>query len=344
MEWQEQHGRHDMPWQKKVADQNEYAYRVWVSEIMLQQTQVQTVIPYFDRWMSRFPQLHNLATADEADVLALWSGLGYYRRAKNLHACAQAVVRLHHGQFPSTASQLATLPGIGRSTAAAIASTVFGERVAILDGNVKRVLARMTAAEPPWQSAELERMLWHEAESRLPDTDLARYTQAMMDLGALVCKPRNPVCDLCPVTHHCKAYAMNAASLYPRPKIKQAPKQMQIFWAVFLSDSGVWLQQQPSNGIWPAMWTPWRLHLDHPPPGWMRKGFGPVERRTLHHQLTHRRLEIEIGIFHWPHHQSPAPTVQELAYFNWSAALKLALPKPVSALLIQLQKTYALPC
>jgi A/G-specific adenine glycosylase len=185
LKWQRQSGRHDLPWQTAPSD----PYRVWVSEIMLQQTQVKTVIPYFHRFMARFPSVDALALASEHDVLALWSGLGYYRRARYLLKCAQAVMQMHGGVFPTTAETLKTLPGIGPSTAAAIASTVFNERVAILDGNVKRVLARLTCAGAPWGSPMLERELLQSATRLLPErsSDMPRYTQAIMDLGALVC-------------------------------------------------------------------------------------------------------------------------------------------------------------
>ncbi len=336
IDWQQKHGRHDLPWQQKASDPNQHAYQVWVSEVMLQQTQVQTVVPYFLRWMSKFPNLTTLACAREDEVLALWSGLGYYRRARYLHACAREIQQNHGGRFPASADQLAALPGIGRSTAAAIASTVFGERVAILDGNVKRVLARHTAAQAPWQSAELERSLWREAELRLPHREVSRYTQAIMDLGAMVCKPRNPQCDRCPVALDCMAYITSSVSLYPRPKFKQAPKQLTIFWAVFVSEKGVWLERQPLDGLWPGLWTPWRLSLDAPPEGWFEKGCGPTEHISMRHQLTHRRLEIEAGVFHWPRRLSPSPKRNNLRHFGWGEVPGLALPKPASDLLAKL--------
>ncbi len=197
VQWQASHGRNHLPWQ-----QTRDPYRVWLSEIMLQQTQVATVLGYYERFLQQFPDVASLAAAPEDDVMALWSGLGYYSRARNLHRCAQAVVAEHGGAFPRTAAVLATLPGIGRSTAAAIASFCFGERAAILDANVKRVLTRVLAYGEDLSSSRHEKALWVLAEDLLPAQDLhntmPRYTQGLMDLGATVCLPRNPSCLVCP--------------------------------------------------------------------------------------------------------------------------------------------------
>jgi A/G-specific adenine glycosylase len=200
--WQEAHGRNNLPWQNTRDP-----YRVWLSEIMLQQTQVTTVLAYFARFLTRFPDVSSLAAGTQDDVLALWSGLGYYSRARNMHACAQQVVKVHGGLFPSSAEVLQTLPGIGRSTAGAIASLCFSERVAILDGNVKRVLTRVLGFDADLAVASNERALWDRATGLLPRSDLGtamqRYTQGMMDLGATVCLHRNPLCLVCPVSDLC---------------------------------------------------------------------------------------------------------------------------------------------
>src|SRR3954471_12218954 len=198
--WQRTHGRHDLPWQG-TRD----AYRIWLSEIMLQQTQVATVLPYFERFLARFPAVSDLAAADVDDVMRLWSGLGYYARARNLHAAARAVVERHGGMFPVDFESLATLPGIGRSTASAIAAFASGERRAILDGNVRRVLSRHAGIEGDPSRASVLAAFWTAAESRLPRDGIESYTQGMMDLGASVCMPRDPHCPLCPVSADCVA-------------------------------------------------------------------------------------------------------------------------------------------
>nr|WP_228141581.1 A/G-specific adenine glycosylase [Marinobacter sp. X15-166B] len=221
LNWYDQHGRKQLPWHQ---DRN--AYRVWVSEIMLQQTQVATVIPYFEAFMARFPDVHALATAPEDDVLSHWSGLGYYARARNLHKSAQRVVRDHGGEFPADQQALEALPGIGRSTAAAILAQAFQIRAAILDGNVKRVLARYHAV-PGWpgQSRVLNQ-LWVHAETHTPTARVRDYTQAIMDLGALVCTRTRPACTRCPLARDCEANRLQATTLFPgaRPKKRQAGK------------------------------------------------------------------------------------------------------------------------
>ena len=192
--WHADHGRHDLPWQNTHDP-----YRIWLSEIMLQQTQVDTVVPYYRRFLARCPDIATLAAADSGTVMALWSGLGYYARARNLHACAQRLVADHGGAFPATAEAIATLPGIGRSTAAAIAAFAFGERTAILDGNVKRVLCRAFGIDGFPGQAAVERKLWALAEALLPHADVATYIQAQMDLGATLCTRGTPHCTRCPL-------------------------------------------------------------------------------------------------------------------------------------------------
>ncbi|HEX5675504.1 MAG TPA: A/G-specific adenine glycosylase, partial [Azonexus sp.] len=210
--WQKIAGRHDLPWQ-----QTRDPYRIWLSEIMLQQTQVGTVIPYFQRFLSRFPTVQALAEAPLESVIEHWAGLGYYARARNLHRCAREIVAVHAGKWPNSASQLSALPGIGRSTAAAIAAFAFGQRAAILDGNVKRVLCRQFAIEGfPGQSA-VDRELWALAERLLPAADIESYTQGLMDLGATVCTRSRPRCEICPVSPDCQARLSGRQSALPTP-------------------------------------------------------------------------------------------------------------------------------
>ena len=254
LRWQARHGRHDLPWQGTRDP-----YRVWLSEIMLQQTQVVTVRDYYARFLQRFPDVHSLAAAGLDDVLALWSGLGYYSRARNLHACAVQVVTRHDGEFPHTAGRLQELPGIGPSTAAAIASICFGERVAILDGNVKRVLTRLLGFEADLAQAANERALWQLATELLPRRELPRnmprYTQGVMDLGATVCLPRKPACAACPASALCVALQEERPEHYPvkTRKLKRTAQSLWLLWA-HTRAGAVWLRPRPTPGIWAGLY------------------------------------------------------------------------------------------
>ena len=240
--WQKIHGRNGLPWQNTRDP-----YQVWLSEIMLQQTQVATVLDYFARFLKRFPDVQSLANASQDGVLALWSGLGYYSRARNLHACARQVVALHGGAFPGSEDVLQALPGIGRSTAGAIAALCFGERVAILDGNVKRVLTRVLGFAADLAVAANERALWDAATELLPRRDLMqampRYTQGMMDLGATVCLARKPMCLVCPVSNLCVARQAGDPENYPvkTRKLKRSSQSLWLLW-VQTTDGYVYLQ------------------------------------------------------------------------------------------------------
>jgi len=253
--WQKNHGRNSLPWQNTVDP-----YRVWLSEIMLQQTQVATVRDYFERFTRRLPTVADLAQASTDEVMGLWSGLGYYSRARNLHCCAQMVMQDHGGQFPQQAALLQTLPGIGRSTAAAIASLCFGERVAILDANVKRVLTRLLAFEGDLAQAAQERALWALAQSLVPGekTDakaMARYTQGMMDLGATVCLSRKPLCGECPLQLDCRARAAGSMEEFPvrTRKLKRSSQSLWLLWAQDATGA-VWLQRRPAPGVWAGLY------------------------------------------------------------------------------------------
>ena len=250
--WQRTHGRHALPWQNTRDP-----YRVWLSEIMLQQTRVTAVLRYYDRFLARFPDVASLAAAPLDDVLALWSGLGYYSRARNLHRCAQTVVARHGGVFPASAAVLAELPGIGRSTAAAIASFCHDERVSILDGNVKRVLSRALAFDGDLAQPAQERALWDRATTLLPTdrTDMPAYTQGLMDLGATVCSRSKPDCLLCPLSGLCAARASGRMTDYPvrTRKLKRTRREN---WCLWLQTAdAVWLQQRPDSGIWAGLWS-----------------------------------------------------------------------------------------
>ena len=222
---------------------------------MLQQTQVATVLGYYERFLQRFPDVAALAAASLDEVFALWSGLGYYSRARNLHACAQAVVARHGGRFPGSSAELTALPGIGRSTAAAIAAFCFGERVAILDGNVKRVLTRVLAFDGDLAEAKHERALWAKATALLPERGIERYTQGLMDLGATLCSARAPACLLCPVKGHCEAARAGTPERYPvkTRKLKRGTREHVWLWLRWKNE--VWLEQRPATGVWAGLWS-----------------------------------------------------------------------------------------
>ena len=324
--WQRTHGRNTLPWQN-TRD----AYRVWLSEIMLQQTQVAAVLGYYERFLARFPDVQALAAAPLDDVLALWSGLGYYSRARNLHACAQQVVQLHGGAFPQTAQVLQTLPGIGPSTAAAISSFCFGERAAILDGNVKRVLTRVLAFGEDLASTSNERALWDHARALLPARELRenmpRYTQGLMDIGATVCLPRNPSCLLCPVQPQCAASAQGQPEAFP-VKTRKLKRGAESLWLLHARDEAgaVWLQKRPTPGVWaglyclPVFASRDALDAALPPPA--RGSVCEVE--PFVHVLTHKDLHLHpvqarvpagwsgsegawFGVGEWPALGLPAP-------------------------------------
>ncbi len=248
--WQRGHGRHTLPWQ-----QTRDPYRVWLSEIMLQQTQVATVLGYYARFLERFPDVRALAEATQDDVLALWSGLGYYSRARNMHACAKAVMTDHGGVFPRNSTALQTLPGIGRSTAAAVAAFCFGERVAILDGNVKRVLSRYLAFEGDLASTAQERLLWEQAHALLPAQDIEAYTQGLMDLGSSVCLPRGPRCLLCPVQAECAGRRGGAPERFPIKTRKLKRGLRNNAWLWLAHGKRLWLCQRPDQGVWAGLWS-----------------------------------------------------------------------------------------
>ena len=328
VDWQRLHGRQSLPWQN-----TQDPYRVWLSEIMLQQTQVSTVLDYFPRFLARFPTVAALAAAPQDDVLALWSGLGYYSRARNLHQCAQAVVTQFGGQFPKQAELLQTLPGIGRSTAAAIAAFCFHERAAILDGNVKRVLTRVLGYAEDLALQKNEKALWSLAQDLLPEKpkDMPRYTQALMDLGATVCLPRKVQCEVCPVNAICQAKAQGQALAYPvkTKKLKRSSATLWVLWAVN-SKGQVWLQKRPDKGIWaglfslPVFDTEAQL-LAAWPQGQAAQYIAPWK-----HVLTHRDLHLHPVRMTGSVHNAPVCAGQWVSAQAWP---ELGLPAPIRTLL-----------
>jgi A/G-specific adenine glycosylase len=328
--WQREHGRQSLPWQNTRDP-----YRVWLSEIMLQQTQVTTVLDYFPRFLGRFPNVASLAAAQQDDVLALWSGLGYYSRARNLHKCAQQVMARFGGSFPDLAEDLQTLPGIGRSTAAAIAAFCFHERAAILDGNVKRVLTRVLAFGADMAVAKNERALWDLAQALLPEqaADMPRYTQALMDLGATVCLPRKVQCDHCPVNALCQAKRAGESLAYPvkTRKLKRTSATLWLLWAV--NDKGqVWLQKRPEKGIWAGLFSLPVFETEQDLLAAGGQGQKVEYIASWKHVLTHRDLYLHpvklTTKFAAP---TPACEGQWVDACDWP---DLGLPAPVRTLLV----------
>lgn len=330
--WQREHGRHGLPWQRTRDP-----YRVWLSEIMLQQTQVSTVLTYYVRFLERYPDVRALAAAPLDDVLAAWAGLGYYSRARNLHRCAQAVVAEHGGAFPRSAAQLAELPGIGRSTAAAIAAFCFGERAAILDGNVKRVLTRALGFDSDLAEARQERRLWALAEALLPErgADMPAYTQGLMDLGATVCLARKPNCLLCPLQALCMAQREGQPERYP-VKTRRLKRTSREHWWLWLEWQGrVWLQQRPATGVWAGLWV-LPLYDDE-------AALQAAAARLGAHAEPQPRIEHALTHFDWVLHPRravlsalPAGEVETLGPGRWvahEALAEVALPAPLKKLL-----------
>ncbi len=325
--WQQSHGRNTLPWQATRDP-----YRVWLSEIMLQQTQVAVVLDYYPRFLARFPDVRALAAAPQDDVLGLWSGLGYYSRARNLHRCAQEVVEKHAGEFPRSAQVLAELPGIGRSTAAAIAAFCFGERAAILDGNVKRVLTRVLGFDGDLSSAANERALWSLAQELLPkrslDEAMPRYTQGLMDLGATVCLARNPSCLLCPVHEHCAAFREGAPERYP-VKTKKLKRTAHSLWVLQAQrgDGAVWLQKRPQSGIWAGLYCLPVFDSREALGAALPEDAQARDAQPFLHVLTHKDL-----------HLHPVIAMQEPraegAWFESGAWQGLGLPAPIRKLLL----------
>jgi A/G-specific adenine glycosylase len=298
IEWQKRSGRHALPWQGGIqAD----AYPVWLSEIMLQQTQVDTVIPYYQRFLARFPNLASLAAAQADEVLGLWSGLGYYSRARNLHAAAQRIVAKHDGCFPSDIESILALPGIGRSTAAAIAAFAFNQRRAILDGNVKRVLARVFGIEGWPGEKGVENRLWTLAEALLPEHDIRAYTQGLMDLGATLCTRGRPRCENCPFADDCLANLQGRQRELPTARPKKTLPEKSTAMLVLLNAGEILLEKRPNSGIWGGLWSlPEFPEPDDPVAAAHRLGYRaaragerPGELPAFNHTFTHFRLFIQ---------------------------------------------------
>ena len=343
VDWQRAHGRHTLPWQN-TRD----AYRVWLSEIMLQQTQVAAVLGYYARFLERFPTVQDLAAAPVEDVMAYWSGLGYYTRARNLHACARRVVQEYGGVFPADPALLADLPGIGRSTAAAITAFSNGTRAAILDGNVKRVFARVFGVEGYPGEKRIEEALWRRADALLPVEGIEAYTQGLMDLGATLCTRSRPDCGRCPLQARCVAYATGRTAELPVRKPKKASPEKRADLLVVLHDGQVLLEQRPGSGIWGGLLS--LPEVDgHVGIGEERDGDGALAAALarlgtvddvqallpLVHVFTHYKLHI------YPHKVTLAARGATPDGHVWLALPDVgdaALPAPVKKLLLDLAR------
>ncbi len=341
LKWFDQHGRKHLPWQ-----QNRNVYRVWVSEIMLQQTQVATVIPYFERFMERFPDVQSLAKASQDEVLQLWSGLGYYARGRNLHKCAQTIVAEHQGEFPQTVDELETLPGIGRSTAGAIVSLSLDQAATILDGNVKRVLARFYGvAEWPGQTKTAQK-LWQYAEALTPSKRCADYTQAMMDLGATLCKRSKPECLRCPLKSECVGYIEGEPEQYPgkKPK-KRLPIKTAYFLIIENPSGGLLLEQRPATGIWGGLWSFPELEPEGNILTHCQKHYGEVNSHKrlnpFRHTFSHYHLDIHPVHIQLSSAHRRIRSDDQLRWFTENEWLDMGLAAPVKKLLSNFPLTQA---
>ena len=327
--WQRQHGRHGLPWQD--AD----AYRVWLSEIMLQQTQVATVLPYYQRFIAAFPTVAALAATSQEQVLAHWSGLGYYARGRNLHRAAQLITEKYHGEFPRQYEQILELPGVGRSTAAAICALAWHERRAILDGNVKRVLARHCGIEGSPGSKAVEAQLWQQAEALLPKRNIAIYTQALMDMGATICTRSKPKCGECPVQADCFAYRTNSVHELPTPRPRKAVPERHTTFLLLLHGNDILLEKRAPSGIWGGLWCPPQLEDEQLMDYLQRNGVTVSEKIELAeftHTFTHFKLHVTPVLLRVAHKPLQAQQPGSV-WLDVAEALNGAIPTPLRKLL-----------
>lgn len=333
LQWFDRHGRKNLPWQSPKN-----AYRVWVSEIMLQQTQVQTVIPYFERFIKRFPEIDELACVEVDEVLAYWSGLGYYSRARNLHQTARIVVQQFSGCFPANVEELINFPGIGLSTAAAITSLAFNQPTAILDGNVKRVLSRYFMVEGRPEQSQVKNKLWQLANQCMAQERASDYTQAIMDFGAQCCTNKQPTCSVCPLQASCLAYKNLQVANYPFKKVKKSlPTHQQLFLLCFNDEQQVYLEKRPPVGLWGGLWCMPIVDLSCDITNFIYQEYGLhcqniVNLAEIKHTFSHFHLQIKAQAIQ----VQPALTCLKESkgkWFNEADFSKLGLAKPITKLL-----------
>lgn len=340
--WQKRHGRHALPWQNTRDP-----YRVWLSEIMLQQTQVAAVIPYYQRFLQRFPDVQTLAAAASEEVMAHWSGLGYYSRARNLHRCAQRVCAEYAGSFPSDPALLQDLPGIGRSTAAAIAAFAYGARAAILDGNVKRVFCRVFGIDGYPGEKKIESALWRRAETLLPQRDMEAYTQGLMDLGATVCTRSKPSCASCPLARRCVAHAAGRVNELPRRKPKKTIPEKHAAMLAIIDGGEVLLERRPDSGIWGGLLSLPEFPCDEessalallPALESLAARFGAVSSCERLHSFTHVFTHYKLHVTPFAARLAQRAGLAGEERYVWYRADRLAqapLPAPVKKLLLSL--------
>jgi len=338
LDWYQRYGRKTLPWQLEKTP-----YKVWLSEVMLQQTQVATVIPYFDRFIARFPTVNDLAVAPQDEVLHLWTGLGYYARARNLHKAAQTIATVHGGIFPTDFEAVNALPGIGRSTAGAVLSLSLGQHHPILDGNVKRVLSRCYAVDGWPGEKKVENRLWQIAEDVTPVKGVEQFNQAMMDLGAMICTRSKPKCELCPLKTRCEAYAHNSWSQYPGKKPKKTLPERTAFMLMIQHDDGVWLEQRPPVGLWGGLFCfPQFASIDELESGVKKYGatLNQLKQQTaFRHTFSHFHLDI---VPMWLNQHSTPGCMDEGAglWYNLAQPQSVGLAAPVERLLTQLAKEH----
>jgi len=334
LDWFQLHGRHSLPWQ---IDKN--AYRVWLSEIMLQQTQVATVIPYYQRFLEQFPDIQSLADAGIDEVLQYWQGLGYYARARNLHHAAVIMRDQYQSQFPQQIEQVMALPGIGRSTAGAILTFACGQSWPILDGNVKRVLARNFRVRGWYQQAKTMNTLWKISEQLTPSRNTDQFNQAMMDLGATVCLKSKPKCGLCPLTQHCESYLHAEQTSYPEKKPARAKPQKQTLMLLHRYQQQVLLYRRPASGIWGGLWSLPEVGGKEEIEDWQAGSLAcaqpPSEIKTnvLKHQFTHFSLDISVAVIDLDRLPARVADEENIAFVARADLSRYGLPTPVRKLL-----------
>jgi len=337
LNWFDRFGRKDLPWQE-----NKTPYRVWVSEIMLQQTQVSSVIEYYQRFMARFPTLESLALADEDNVLELWAGLGYYARARNLHKTAKIIQSTLQGSFPNTLESIIELPGIGRSTAGAILSIAFKERATILDGNVKRVLCRIQAITSWPGERSTENKLWEIAEQLTPNSRVDDYTQAIMDLGATLCTRSKPDCDRCPMNKNCQAFQSDIQTSLPKSKPKKViPLRHTRIILVESDDQHILLEKRPPTGIWGGLYSLPEFETDKPLDDIIQHYSAhfdctlstQIEEKPFKHTFSHFKLELQPVLLQTPKRQNIVNDNDRFKWVTKDQLKQLGIPTPISKFL-----------
>ena len=325
IDWQKSQGRNNLPWQKKSA------YEVWISEIMLQQTQVETVIPFYEKFIKTFPEIKTLAKSSEEQVMSLWSGLGYYSRARNIHKTAKIILNEYKGQFPQDFKNLVELPGIGPSTAGAILSLAFELPGIILDGNVKRVIARFKGITDPVDNSKTQKEMKSFAEALLPENSFREYSQGIMDLGSLLCRPKNPDCDNCPVSKSCQALKLGIQENIPLKTPSKPKKEKKIDWLLISSNNKILLKRNDSKGIWKNLWLfPSKDILS-------QENVSLLERKEslpeIVHNLSHRKLNISTVKYRIKNKDRLKIDRSNSVWVSKADSVKMGMPKPIKEII-----------